>query len=463
MTRTSDADPSEGLGARAMVELNNVIGCTLREKYLDPLNRQRDDLLRPQYPDDSGTTRYLRAKQLRVVEETWDSLIRTLQSELPRMLDTLLNELQEEFRKAGNSTTRLQYTAPLTPPTTSKELTQTTNQIIDPIRAPASFMPTRPIVNDREHSVTPPIFADIENDQEPATITCPGVTEAGSPVSHPPACPSMKRPSNSEEASSNPKKKAKRTPQTRRPNANEAPTKEPVSLRDCQVDKGECIYRYGDHPGYYNLRCNASRCKNRLGRDEPIYFTSHPFRNGLAMEHFGGEGHAIKTEKEIFRKYARKVIDAKREYNVEKIKGQGVPGSIIVPSKPNLASPPKSPSISRDKGKQPERVINLNQPWTTAGEKKHTKASTSTSTSKFQYIKDNIVEQYLDSSYKPPDSIASSSCGQSDNDRLATLSQDSLSVNQSEENLRYNSRGILMPDYKEKPPTDEEFQDWQQR
>lgn len=70
------------------------------------------------------------------------------------------------------------------------------------------------------------------------------------------------------------------------------------------VKEGECIFSSDDYFGVYILRCNLVKCKKRLKQDGPIIFTSHPFRDGLALEHFAGEGHNIDSEADIFHKFA---------------------------------------------------------------------------------------------------------------------------------------------------------------
>lgn len=80
------------------------------------------------------------------------------------------------------------------------------------------------------------------------------------------------------------------------------PIKRNIFLRE--VEQQECIFSYSEYPGFYVLRCNLVKCKKALDQDEGTIFKSHPFRNGLAEEHFTEEWHDIKSETEIFRRFA---------------------------------------------------------------------------------------------------------------------------------------------------------------
>ncbi|KAI3323624.1 hypothetical protein HD806DRAFT_94392 [Xylariaceae sp. AK1471] len=407
---SSDIESVEVLGAGAVADISTLIERRLREEHLDHFIRSRDELMRLEHPDDSKIIRQLRRQYLHALEKTWDSLLQNLRSELPKSLDEVLNKLKQEFPKAGGSAAGSLYTTPLTPLSASTKIAgfRLTNQ--DPKVSDATA--TSPTPNNHNCSISTtlsPAFAVAEKDKS-STVPCTSIAEAGSSV--------IKRALDPEEPYPIFKKKAKRTPQINRTIADKPPLKNSISLRE--VERGECIYRYGGYTGFYVLRCNASKCKKRLRRDSPTLFTSHPFKDGLASDHFS-EGHNVKSESEIFRKFAIRVTDAMSECNVEKKNNQISHGS---PTGQNIASPPTSPWTSRDKGKQPERVFNLNPTRIEAAE-----ASTSASGA-------NIQESFRES--------ARGSATLSDDDELPTL----------ERALRFDSRGRKIPNYT-LPPYDE--------
>lgn len=71
-----------------------------------------------------------------------------------------------------------------------------------------------------------------------------------------------------------------------------------------QVKDEECIFSRAGYQGVYVLRCDIGRCKKKLGREGPTIFTSHPFKDRLALDHFEGEVHQINYESDIFRRFA---------------------------------------------------------------------------------------------------------------------------------------------------------------
>jgi len=74
-----------------------------------------------------------------------------------------------------------------------------------------------------------------------------------------------------------------------------------VSLRE--VGKDECIFKRSGYTGHHVLRCSRPECKKELN-GSLVVFTSHPFRNELALSHFSSEGHDIESEADIFHKFA---------------------------------------------------------------------------------------------------------------------------------------------------------------
>ncbi|KAI0160389.1 hypothetical protein GGR57DRAFT_418370 [Xylariaceae sp. FL1272] len=145
-----------------------------------------------------------------------------------------------------------------------------------------------------------------------------------------------------------------------------------------------------------------------------------------------------------------------------------VASSLVSPSTSRDKSKQPVTPTSRDKGKQPERP--LDHYWSRPSRPsalEMIKEAASSSTPSKQAKKAAEDEALLDSSYKP-DSLFSASVA-TDADLISDDEPDipaltpSLFVPQEDDNdfPRINSRGRTIPDYKEKPPSDEEFKQWQ--
>ncbi|KAI1264179.1 hypothetical protein F5Y18DRAFT_391176 [Xylariaceae sp. FL1019] len=491
----SQSQSTEADALEAIHDIRDALGKMLRESHLDGFIRNGDDLLRGERQDDSKTVKKIRRQQLEYLGKQLDTFLKMIEKGLPQTLELLFSDLRREFKE---STTRSRFSAPLTPPTVSTELPRTTETIPNktPPAAPSAPM-TQTNLGFRLRDTTPPGIGII-NDVETS------VTDIGSPNATTALDQRHKRPLDSCEgaSTSHAKKKAKRTPQTNKAPAKEQPNKNPIPLSECYLDKRECIFRYGKNNDLYVLRCNYTKCKERVGcpANEKIFFTSYPFRDGLAMKHFGGEGHSMKDENEVFRKYARKVTGATREYYTEPLPPQGKtqagpagpsrnrqerniaspPANLSTPrdkgkqpertsTSRNIASPPGiSPSTSRDKGKQPERPLDHYWSRPSALEQIKGAAASASTPSKQQAKKDDEIEAFLDSSYKPNSLFSASIATDVDlplsdeEPDLPELTQSMFVTQEDDDEFpRINSRGRTIPDYKEKPPSDEEFSQWQ--
>ncbi|KAI0459250.1 hypothetical protein F5B21DRAFT_525991 [Xylaria acuta] len=395
----NDIESVEGVGAIIVADVQNIVARRLREKYLHDFIRVRNELLLLDRPNDTETMRLLRRPCIRELEKRWDGALQTLRSELPKTLDQLFTNLQPEFQEAaGLPVSPLDPTAAPLP--VSTEIRNVTDYTFEPIPAKAAgvSVTTSPTVN-RARSITlAPNTAAFEEDEAQSTAI-----EAENPVFDSTDEPSNKRALDPEEAEITCiSKKAKKTPQTHnRTPRFKIPIKRSMYFQD--VKQGECIFSSDGYSGVYILRCNLVKCKKRLKQDGPIIFTSHPFRNGLALDHFNGDGHSIDSEAEIFRKFAVRITDTSAERNTEKDHDSVFDSSC---SEVDLASPSASPKKSRDKGKRPERPYNMYS-------SRRPEASTSESASK-------STETFRDSFYRagPLPSIPDSTLPSEDSGEL---------------------------------------------
>ncbi|KAI1747954.1 hypothetical protein F4782DRAFT_391614 [Xylaria castorea] len=396
----SDVECLEGVGAVIMADIKTIIAERLREEYLHPFIRLRNVLLLSDRPDDSKTMRLLSQPYIRDLEKKWDSTLQALRNELPKTLDQLFSKLQPEFHEAaGFPVSPLNLTS--TPLPASTETRSVGNYTFEPIPTTAAgvSVKTSPTVN-RARSVTLAPNSTVVKEAKNSSTAIEVETSVFDSADE----PSNKRALDPEEPAITPiSKKSKKTPQTHNGSTGfRMPIKKSIDIRD--VKAGECIFSFDNYFGVYVLRCTLVKCKKRLKQDGPIIFTSHPFRDGLASDHFDGEGHhSIKSEVEIFRKFATRVLGTSTERNTEK-KGDSVFDSSC--SELDLVLPPVSPKKSRDKGKRPERPYNLYSP-------RKPEASTSELASK-------AIEIFKDSFYRAgaPPSIPDSTHPSEDNVEL---------------------------------------------
>ncbi|KAI0817239.1 hypothetical protein GGR55DRAFT_9064 [Xylaria sp. FL0064] len=384
-----NSESAAGLGDFVLADISALVARRLREEHLCQFNRTRDDLLQLERNGDSKTSRLLRHQSLRNLEKTWASVLQTLRSDLPRTLDQLFSELQPEFQIERVPPSRSRDITPLSPSSTSIEIPKlfARANAPTPSREADASMPGSPVLDSgaRGRSVTfaPAVFA-LAKKEEPSTAIeteAPAVDLIDSAEKS-----SEKRPLAAEERENTlPKKRAKRTPQTNFKTPGPwKPIKRNMYL--CEVEEQECIFSYSGHTGFYVLRCNQLKCRKGLGQDEGTVFTSHPFKDRLALEHFAEEWHMIDSEAEIFRKFAIRVIDAESERNVDK-RDNTQTSDVNISVEDTPPRPPPSPR-SKAKGKKPERPYSLFVPRTPAVE-----ASTSASAS-------NIHETFKESFYR---------------------------------------------------------------
>ncbi|KAJ3557353.1 hypothetical protein NPX13_g9944 [Xylaria arbuscula] len=171
-----------------------------------------------------------------------------------------------------------------------------------------------------------------------------------------------------------PRKKAKRTSQldlkSLGPSAYK-PIKKNIFLRE--IGEQECIFSYGDYAGFYVLRCNQVKCKKELSLSEATIFTSHPFWDALALQHFSEEWHGLTSEDEVFRKFAIRVIDADSERNTDNRNAQESEGDF---TGEGLSYQKKGSLKKRAYGKWPERWYNSSEPMTPAAEASTSESAT---------------------------------------------------------------------------------------
>ncbi|TRX97575.1 hypothetical protein FHL15_001330 [Xylaria flabelliformis] len=373
----NNVESPEGVGAVIMADIKTMVAERLREEYLTRFIRLRNVLLLSDRPDGSKTMRLLSQPYVRDLEKKWDSTLQTLRSELPMTLDKLFNSLQPEFQEAaGFPASPLDLAS--SPPPVSKETRHVKNHTFEPIQFQVAGVSvnTSPATN-RARSVTvAPSTTAVKEAEKPSAVN-----KAENPVSDLADEPSKKRTLDSEEPEITPfSKKSKKTPQTQNGSTGfRMPIKKCMDIQE--VKEGECVFSFDNYYGVYVLRCSLVKCKKRLKQDGPIIFTSHPFRDGLAFDHFDGDGHNIESEEEIFRRFA--IRGTSTERNTEK-KGDSVFDSSS--SEADLPSQPLSPTKSRDKGKKPERSYNLHSP-------RKPEASTSESASR-------VTETFKESFYR---------------------------------------------------------------
>ncbi|KAI0516789.1 hypothetical protein F5B22DRAFT_606504 [Xylaria bambusicola] len=350
-----DAGSTKGLEDFVVADINAVILKRLREEHLYHFIRARDELYRLERSDDSETIRLLRRQSLRMLEKTWRNILGTLRSELPKGLDQLLSKLQPEFQAMGGSPIRGKTAS--NPPSPSTEVPRLLGrahapglQTIQESGAAVTGGPVSP--RKRKDSATiAPEFRVVKDIDELSIAT-----EEAMPIDLTNK-PTQKRPLAREEVqTTSPKKKARRAPQMNLGALGSSvhrPIKTNMFLHE--VKPRECIFSYGDYAGFYVLRCNQAKCKKGLGKEEGTIFTSHPFSDGLALEHFAKEWHGLSTEADIFSKFAIRVIDADSERNTDTIDKAGVPTSDGNVSGVDQLPPGAATDRSRLKGKEPER------------------------------------------------------------------------------------------------------------
>ncbi|KAI1085473.1 hypothetical protein F5B20DRAFT_518471 [Whalleya microplaca] len=350
----------EAFSVRILENIVTLVGDRLKDEELKLLKQARDDPLRSLNNLDPDTSRFFRLQQQQLYQGIWHDLLQKLRRELPQALCDLLKGLEGEMELNEEPMAQTQDSALMSPRSATFDFTDAapSDDIMD------ISMPTVPVaemgastlgVRSPARSVTPPPDEQLPNKNKPTGSSTTSPSKIGSPVITPTA-EGSKRPLSSTESPTGPNKRARISQQNYVHYYRGAPPRKPIRLADRKVD--ECVFRYKNHEGLYILRCNRTSCKDK-NRGEIIIFQSDPFKYNLAMNHFSGQGHGIRDADEIFNKYARKVLDATEELNLKRTKQTHPTATATGSAGSRVITPSTSPQTSRDKGKQPERQINL--------------------------------------------------------------------------------------------------------
>ncbi|KAK6849724.1 hypothetical protein PG995_013557 [Apiospora arundinis] len=410
MSRTAPGASPESFRENIQAIVVECVGEKLRHQDLETFDKEQDEALR-NIPSNVKSVTWF-AEQHKLYIAKCREYLEHVRPELHRAIDTLIDNLEEEAVRSpdGQSeavTFRAPHT-PLMPGLTSNAFPGRSAPVFtfgpSQPRAPEAAMdalsgrgssPTRSETMLAEDSrpaarraVFEPLFVD------PDVVGGQIEADNSSPIDPAPprACADIlstatDAPSGSKRRTGNEvtREESNKRRRCSLPNDNDAPfgnprtpKLKPIDL--AQVKPDECIFRYKDMPGFYVLRCNNTKCKERLRTNGPYYFRAHPFQWNRAVNHFGGDGHGIKKEDGMFRSYARKVSDATEERNLSSPKARQPqtpntpnselpePSEAAALKRPVARAPltPASPSNnnnknnnSRDKGKQRESPILL--------------------------------------------------------------------------------------------------------
>ncbi|KAI1817756.1 hypothetical protein GGS20DRAFT_582256 [Poronia punctata] len=391
----SNAGLVEALAAGAADTVAALARKGLRDEAFARVAAMRDAALPPGHPDGQQFTGGMQ----HIFEGILDGVFRIIRDELPKTLDTLFDDLLQEFRGGGASVT------PITPAPTS-----------GPVAKPA-------LVDANAEPVYAPTTAD--RSQSPVLGSVSG--------------PHNKRASEQDEPCPAPKKRAKRTSQT----TGKVSIRKPIQLWAVRDD--ECIFRYKDCEGFFVLRCNFRKCKKDVRIDAPIVFTSYPFADGLASEHFKWAGHKVSLEESaIFDKFAIPVEGATAEQNLSKDHRGCRAGSS---STSLFVSSPEIPQVSPNKGKAPETPVNQHRRHTT------TTAKASAGPSQAPVARMHVTPLDIlpfPAPARDPGDVDIDVCSDDGIENIPASSSASFGMNTTPRGL--NSRGKQRPDYKEKPP-----------
>ncbi|KAI1118001.1 hypothetical protein F5Y14DRAFT_464073 [Nemania sp. NC0429] len=349
----ADVECVAEIGSAAVADIKAFVEKRLREELLYHFICNRDELQRPTRRDDPKTIRLLRAQHLRNLEKTWDGVIQVLRTELPKALDEIFTNSKPDFKDPGD---------PIDVSIPSQSLFPKSIEVSGaPMAVDPPTLTSRITAMNSRKDANPEIVID-ESD---TTSELSDLSDNAFTKRAPGPDPEMP-------LTSPPKKKAKTTS---RPPVNtpglKVPNRKTTDLS--QVNEEECIFSRPPFDGLYILRCNYPSCRKHLGRDGPTIFTSHPFRDGLAVDHFDGEVHQLESEAEIFKRFSRRVTDAVNECNLDKQdsydlgidNGGGGGGSGSGSGSGNslaLALGPANHQKSSDKSKEPKRPYNLHMP-----------------------------------------------------------------------------------------------------
>ncbi|KAI0481338.1 hypothetical protein GGR56DRAFT_629852 [Xylariaceae sp. FL0804] len=472
----------EDLSAKTAADICEVVREQLKNRALRTLKESQ----RPSWSasqDDSDMACFVRLQYDALLRHTWPALLERLRVDAPAALEGLFDELGREpvADRDRESAVRPPTTSPLTPPSAARATYITDQHFREPaaseLRAAVANMEPAGLDDDDDASLddnssvrsfTLPAFPQVA--AQAVRSPAPSAIEVGSPdlgnpvVARTPPDSGRKRPASQQDVvSPKPTKKPKTSY-----NTEIKPWREALqSGRECK--ESECVFKYKDQPGYYVLRCDEGNCARMLGRRD-VYFSRHPFQNGLAMRHFGGKNHNIEDEDTVFREFARRVKRAKQEHNIH---GPNNPRSlnhgITTPAEAADPPPPDSPSLSRDTGKQHERRVDPGY--------RFVKVKPSSSAARGARPRPAALQPRDRTAHAGPSSPSSSSSSSSsfpellsherrsrrretvgdtayDGRQFSTADGIGISTGRPQ-----NKRGLARPSYQEKPPTLEEFQE----
>ncbi|CAJ2506626.1 Uu.00g078120.m01.CDS01 [Anthostomella pinea] len=362
---TSTTGSAEDLGAKVIADICEFTRKRVQDDVLRVLKQLRHESLKGGDKYDPETTRFYCQQQKVFFQGLEHDLVQSLRHGLPKALNCLLDELEEESNASSQQTTRSEHTPPPTPLAVSAELPcpPVDYDSDSPFpRAPVAPMSTPGLGLDLpRRSATPQAPEDQTHNQRDRGFS-PSVTVMGSPVMQSTAGPSQeKRPHDQEEAPKRPNKRSRASNQGSAAQLHWDGGKE-VTMSQLPVD--ECVFTRKDRIGFYVLRCcKHDKCK-KPGCDF-FYFTNHPYHEKRAYGHFVNRMHNRKNLQHVFNRYAVRVIDATEERNIgdkslQYKKDSHAETTPVVDASSYFASPPISPLTSRDKGKQPERPIDMN-------------------------------------------------------------------------------------------------------
>ncbi|KAI0200336.1 hypothetical protein F4808DRAFT_429471 [Astrocystis sublimbata] len=345
----SDNQPSEGVGLSIVTDIEAIISTRLRNGQAPDLDRLKNAISLLDLPSDSNTIRLLRQTYLQDLKKKRNATLRSLRSELRITLDQLFNKLEADLDEAADQS----ISPSILVSTAQSEMTMppTAANSSDPKPAPASSKPltTTPTADGVRSVISTKNTAMMGESGQTSTAFKAVNSEA-----------LQKRALDPEQSVTAPVSKKTKTAQTgSKTSSSELRPKSSKHFADVKED--ECIFRYENFTGLYILRCNNAKCKRTLKQDGPVIFTSHPFRNGLALDHFDGQPHNIDSEEVVFRRFAFRIVDAANERNTE----ERLDIDLIFDSScsdSDMSSIPARPNKSKDKGKRPDTQYDLQSP-----------------------------------------------------------------------------------------------------
>ncbi|KAK7935291.1 hypothetical protein PG985_000786 [Apiospora marii] len=388
MSMTAPGASAETFRENIQAIVSEAVGNKLKDEDLQRFDKEREEALR-QIPENVKAFDWCK-EQMQRYEDKCHQYLKDVRPKLHHAIDKLIDSLEKDF--VGGSHGQRQETSfrtPQAPRSASNgfpiRLSQLDTFGPSQPRAPEAAMdalsrigssPTRSETllaedsrpaapRDRlaDHFINPDVGENGIDPGSPVLGTsdpappraCADILSAAPGVSS-----ASKRQSGDEAAPEGNNKRRRRS----LPNSHDAssasdlcPKKQPITLSQVKPDE---------------KKCKSSRDRNRA--NDLCYFRAHPFKYNRAMNHFGKKGHNSDQEDTIYQTYACEVSDAIEERNCNlnnpkarqpqtpKTPNSELPGpSDAASERPAAVAPltPMSPSTSRDKGKQPASVVEL--------------------------------------------------------------------------------------------------------